>query len=308
MRNRWFYWCCIWTIIIGGAAASAWPGNGPEKGPGNEPGPTPHASREPQPIKAKDCVVKLIDEVTLSSERAGILGPVAVKEGDLVTEGQLLATLKDDVARAALAVAEIEAASDVDIRFAQNASEVAAVEYEKVQEANKRVPGTVPGVEVRRAKLASDKTVLEIEKAQHTHEVQVAKRDESAAQLASYRIEAPFDGFVTRVLLSRGAAVRQGDGVIELVSTKKVRVEGFVKLKDALVVRSGAPVRVELEVPGAARGQAKQSFPGKIVFVDVKATPVQQEVRVWAEVDNDATNSLRKDLNPEMTIYPAKGD
>jgi RND family efflux transporter MFP subunit len=297
MKKRWCFWCCIWAIVIGGAAASAWPGK--------EPGQSPAAARDPKPISANDCVVKLIHEVILSSERAGNLGPVSVQEGDQVNEGQLLATLKDDVARAALTVAEIEAASDVDIRFAQNAFEVATVEYEKVEEANKRVPGTVPGVEVRRALLAARKTKLEIEKAEHTRAVHIAKRDEAATQLASYRIEAPFDGFVTRVHLTQGAAVRQGDPVIELVSTKKVRVEGFVKLSEAALVRPGAPVRVDLKIEGVP---VVQTFSGKIVFVDVKVTPVDHTVRVWAEVENDEKNSLRKDLNPEMTIYPAKGD
>jgi multidrug efflux pump subunit AcrA (membrane-fusion protein) len=299
MRNRWFYWCCVWTIIIGGAAASAWPGNGQV--------PPARGAREPEPVKAERVVVKLIDEVILSSERAGVLGPVTVKEGAVVAEGQLLATLKDDVARATLAVAEIEASSDVDIRFAQNASEVAAVEYDKVQEANRRQPGTVPGVEVRRARLAADKTVLEIEKAQHTRDVQLAKRDEAAVQLASYKIEAPFDGIVTRVYLTRGAAIKPGDPVIELVSTKKVRVEGFVKLKVALTIRPGAPVIVELPVPDASGAMSKQSFSGKIVFVDVKVVPIEHTVRVWAEVEN-VNNALRKDLNPQMTILPQKND
>ncbi len=300
MKNRWMGWCCIWTTVIGGAAASAWPGK--------EPGSAPPAAREPPPIAAKEVVVKLIDEVVLSSERAGILGPVAVKEGVQVSKGELLATLKDDVARAALNVAEIEASSDVDIRFAQNAFEVATNEYERIEEANRRVKTTVPGVEVQRALLAAKKTKLEIEKAEHTHAVQIAKRDEAAAQLASYRIEAPFDGFVARVHLTQGAAVRQGDPVIELVSTKKVRVEGFVKVTEALLVRPGAPVRVELKTDGAAGAPARRSFSGKIVFVDVKVEPVDHTVRVWAEVENDDANSLRKDLNPEMTIYPAKGN
>jgi len=296
MRNRWYCWCSVCAIIIGGMAAAA--------GPGKDDSP---AGRDSRPIKVDRCTVKLIDEVILSSERAGILGVISVQEGDQVAEGQLLATLKDDVARATLVVAEIEASSDIDIRFAQNASEVAAVEYEKVQEANRRVPGTVPGVEVRRARLAADKTVLEIEKARHTHEVQVAKRDEAAAQLATYRIEAPFEGFVTRKHLSRGAAVRQGDPVIELVSTKKVRVEGYISVNELTFVRPGSKVKVQLDAAEGSAEAAKTSFPGKIVFVDVKSTPVEHKVRVWAEVEN-LENKLRSGLTPSMTILPPTND
>src|SRR5258708_11745922 len=136
---------------------------------------------------------------------------MSVREGDTVEQGQLLARLKDDVARAALAVAEIEAASDVDIRYAQAASGVALAEYDKMVEANSKVRGAVADIEVRKAKLAYDKAVLEIEKATHTREVHMAKRDEAAVQLETYRVEAPFAGFVTKVhFTSKGASIRQG--------------------------------------------------------------------------------------------------
>jgi len=39
-------------------------------------------------------------EVVLAFDRPGVLGKVAIQEGDTVTAGQFLATLKDDVARA----------------------------------------------------------------------------------------------------------------------------------------------------------------------------------------------------------------
>ncbi|HLJ11012.1 MAG TPA: HlyD family efflux transporter periplasmic adaptor subunit, partial [Planctomycetaceae bacterium] len=252
-------------------------------------------------------VVKLLDEVVLSFERAGILSLLPIREGDQVHEGQLVAMLKDDVARAALAVAEQEASSDVDIRFAQKASEVAQAEYDKIMEANRRFPGTVPDVEVRRARLAADKTVLEIEKATHTRAVHLLKRDEAAVQLETYKIEAPFDGFVTRVHFSKGASVRPGDSVIELVSTKRVRVEGYVAVSDLGAVRPGSKVSVRLESPDTSAEGAKISYPGKIVFVDVKSRPVEHTVRVWAEVEN-LENMLRAGLTPSMTILPPAND
>ncbi|MGE5194480.1 MAG: efflux RND transporter periplasmic adaptor subunit [Deltaproteobacteria bacterium] len=297
MRDRFYFWSCLWAIIVAGAAASAWSGSET----------APRGKGSPRSVRVEQCTVKLLDEVVLACERPGVLGNIAVREGDTVREGQLLASLKDDVARAALAVAEAEAESDVDIRFAQAASGVAQLEHERMVEANRRVPQTIPEIEVRKAGLAAEKTVLEIEKATQNRKVHLLKRDEAAVQLTTYRIEAPFEGFVTRVHFSKGASVKQGDPVIELVSTKKVRVEGEVALSDLTFVRPGSRVSVQLDGPDVPAEAGNKSYPGKIVFVDVKSTKVEHKIRVWAEVDN-LENSLRGGLLATMTILPPTGD
>src|SRR5438132_12270499 len=191
MKGRLYWWGCVLAVIVAAAGASAW--SGPEQPPSAE------ASRAARPIVIQKCTVILRDEVVLSFERAGILGTVSVREGDQVSEGQLLAKLKDDVAKAALAVAEKEASSDVDIRYAQAASGVAHLEHERMLEANRRTPTTIPEIDVRKAGLAAEKTDLEIEKATHTRDVNVLKRNEAAVQLDTYQMEAPFEGFITRV-------------------------------------------------------------------------------------------------------------
>jgi multidrug efflux system membrane fusion protein len=289
------------VLLLLAAGAWVWPARAQQAAP---------AAKTSRPVQARDCFVVLMDEVKLSLERPGILSNISVREGDTIAEGQNLALLRDDVARAALAVAEEEASSDVDIRYAQKASEVAQVEYEKTAEVNLRLPKTIPELEVLRARLAWDKTLLETEKAEHTHQVNILKRDEAKVQLQTYRIDAPFDGFVTRVYFSRGASIKQGDPVIELVSTKKVKVEGSISLLDALSVRPGTPVEVQIVLPGETAGKPaatelqKRKFSGKLVFVDVVTKKLESTVRVWAEVEN-VDNALRAGLKAVMTILPS---
>jgi len=134
-----------------------------------------------------------------------------------------------------------------------------------------------------------------------------AKRDEAAAQLETYRLEAPFDGFVTRVHLVTGASVKQGDSIIELVNTSKVRVEGTIVAKDAALVRPGCQVEVQLDKPeevGARRQPA--SFQGESYFVDIaKVTAVGSKVRVWAEVENaDKVAACRDDGHDDNFSRP----
>jgi RND family efflux transporter MFP subunit len=298
MNDRWYQRICAFTMALA-AAGTGWSAFG-------EPV-AAQVSRAARTIAVKQCTVRLFDEVVLSFERPGILGEITVREGDVVEEGQFLAKLKDDVARAALRVAEIEAASDIDIRYAEAASGVAQAEYDKMVEANSKVRGAVADIEVRKARLAHEKTVLEIEKATHTREVHIAKRDEAAVQLATYRLDAPFTGFVTKVHLSKGATVRQGDPLIELVSTAKVKVEGYVSLSDLPFVKVGSKVNVQPDPEKSGAEAAARVYSGKIVFIDVKATPAINTVRVWAEVDN-ADNALRANLIVFMTIPPPSSD
>lgn len=263
----------------------------------------------PYVIEVPKCAIKLMKEVILSAERPGILGAIDVEEGDTVEEGKLLAKVKDDVPLATLAIAQKEAESDIDIRYASKAAEVAQVEFEKAEAANRVKKGTVPDVEVRRAELAARKAELEIEKASHVHEVNGLKRDEANVQVKTCRIEAPFAGYVTKVHLTKGATVRQGDPVVEMVVTSKVKVEGHVSLSDALRLTPGMPVTVEvlLNEEKAKRDGEKQSpkvhktVKGVLRYVDVKATSGDNRVRIWAEIPNEEQH-LIAGLNAIMKI------
>lgn len=299
-QRSWLLAMALGSLIPIGGVALAWPDIE------GQPAAVPKVTR-PIPC-AGPCHVKPLDEAVLAFERPGILGAIEIREGDLVQTGQFLASLQDDVAKATLAVAEETAASDIDIRYAAAAADVAVTEVEKILAANKRTPGTVPDVDVQRARLNAVKTALEVEKAKHTRDLNVLKRDEAAAQLATYRVEAPFDGFVSRVHLTKGASVKQGDPVIKLVSTRQMKVEGDVTLRDAALIKPGAKVSVQLMLPDVAGGEAAKAYPGKLVFVDVEVKQLSNgSVRVWAEVDN-LDGMLRAGLTATMTILPSKGE
>ncbi|MBI3863967.1 MAG: efflux RND transporter periplasmic adaptor subunit [Planctomycetia bacterium] len=298
LDDRWRRWEWVLGLLLVGAAATV-SGNG-----GGQTAEAKSKTKNASPVRIENCTIKPLEEVVLAFDRPGILGKLSVREGDTVTPDQFLATLKDDVARASLAVAQLQADSDVEIVYAELAAEVMKTEHEQMLEANRRQPGTVPELEVRRARLNHDKAIAEVEKARQGRDVFKAKRDEAAAQLDTYRLEAPFEGFITRVHLVKGASVKQGDPVIELASTRKVRVEGYVLVKDAAHIRTGCAVEVHLEKPDEVGADAvARVFPGKIAFVDLAKASVTK-VRVWAEVDNP-DQFLRAGLFATMTVLPA---
>ncbi|MGH7199571.1 MAG: efflux RND transporter periplasmic adaptor subunit [Planctomycetaceae bacterium] len=263
-------------------------------------GPTAEPKR---PLTLDRCHIELIDQVTLASDRPGILAFVEPREGDRVQKDQRVANLDDRVAAAKLKVAEKQAENDVEIRYAKAAYEVADIKHRRMVEANRRQEKVIPELEVMAAKLEADRAFLQIEQA--THEFDVAQKTmlEAKAEWETYQILAPFDGVVTKVYKKKGEAVKQGDPILEVSNTERVRVEGELPIRDLHRVKPGQQVYVQLDIEGVDLPQEAKKFPGRLVFVDLSVTGIDHTVRVWAEVQN-SENLLRAGLNAKMMIYP----
>jgi multidrug efflux pump subunit AcrA (membrane-fusion protein) len=235
-------------------------------------------------IRLAGCRVKPADQVTLAVNESGILDLIA-REGDRVDVGQEIARLQDDLPRAALAIAEKESGNDVEIRFSEISSDVALLEHEQALKVNASVKGSVTVIDIRRRKLELDQSRLRIELAKYNQEVAALKRDQAAVQLKSFRIVAPFNGTVNKVLKHKGESARQGDPVLELINTRQIRVEGYIDVTQRRNVSTGAKVRVEPETQPDGTAEVA-ALHGKIIFVDSVVQPVTRQVRVCAEVEN----------------------
>ncbi len=255
-----------------------------------------------KPITVKGCDVLLIDEVQLASGVPGVLAIVTPDEGDEVRAERVIVTLQDDVVMAQKMIAMKEAKNDVEVRYSQKAAELADAEYQKALEANRRLRGVVAAVEISRLRLAAERAHLQIEQAEHQLEVANLRVQEAEANLQVYQIKAPFDGIVTRKYKSRGEAVRQGDPILEIKSLNRVRVEGYVNVKDMFRIKRGDQVMVHLELAGMDQ-VTMQELKGTLKFVDLSVEPINQQVRVWAEVKNP-DGILRPGLNATMKIQP----
>lgn len=258
-----------------------------------------------EPIALERCRIKLIDKVTLASDRPGILRFVEPKEGSPIERDQPIAGLHDEVARAKFARASKEADNDIEARFSKKAADVAKIELEQAVLANQRVAGAIPGIEINRLRLAAERSVLQIEQAAFSLEISRLVRDEASAELKSYEITAPFSGVVSRVFKHKGEAVRQGDPIMEIVNTERMRVEGHVDISEIWNVRVGDSVEVYLDIPGVDLDVEKEKFIGRIVFIDVEVEPVSRRVMVWADLAN-RNRMLRAGLTARMKILPSK--
>ena len=276
----------------------------------------PAAPRPAETAQLKHCLVSLIAEVQAPAQEAGALLSVAVKEGDVVQEGRLLAQLDDRQAQVQKQAAELErsaaeakANDDIEVKFAAASFDVADAELQQSLEINRRSPGTVSISDIRRLTLAKrraelqiDKSKLDLKVARMTADVQDAAVKASEQAILRRKVLAPVTGVVVAVYLQTGDWVNAGEPVCHVVRMDRLRVEGFLSTAEHDPGEiDGRPVTIEVEL---ARGR-KAQFKGQVMFV----SPLLQagnKYRVRAEIENRQEAGqwlLRSGGTANMVIY-----
>ncbi len=251
------------------------------------------------PVVISECRINVASDVSLAFEKSGTL-EYLVPPGAIVRKDQVIAKLRDSIARASYRIAERESSNDIEIRFAKKAGELAQLKYERAQQAEQRLSGTVTEFELRELRLAAERSLLQLQQAEHQLAIAELKRSEQFEILKSLQITSPFDGFVRAVKKQRGEFLREGEVVVEVVNDEMIRVDGFMNLGDLARVSIGDRVNIYSEQLGHSL-----SFPGTVDYVDQKIEPVSMKVKISALVQN--VDSLLKDgLLVTMEVAPAK--
>jgi multidrug efflux pump subunit AcrA (membrane-fusion protein) len=130
------------------------------------------AAAPDEPVLA-NCLVSLVEEAKVPAREAGVLLQLAIREGDAVRVGEVIARIDDNQAQMEKRRAKAEhdqaaakAESDVDVRYSVAAEKVAEAEHQKALESHTKVPGSVTEVERNRLKLNHQKGELQIEQAE----------------------------------------------------------------------------------------------------------------------------------------------
>jgi len=123
--------------------------------------------------------------------------------------------------------------------------------------------------------------------------------------MKTHEIKAPFSGVVSAVFRTAGEAVRQGDPILEIISTEVLRIEGLIKIKEGYGVKAGDKVRVQLDTKhyDLPDHVAKSVFVGEITWVDPRPLPLIGKTKVAANVEN-LRGFLRPQLRALMSITP----
>jgi RND family efflux transporter MFP subunit len=251
-----------------------------------------------------------MEEAEVSAREAGVITSVAVREGQRVKRGELLAQIDDQVAKlvadatkAKYDIARAKATNDVRLRFAKKSTEVSQAELRRSTESIERFAKSVSQSQLDVERLTVEKNQLEGEQA--TQEQQIAilemKQQESElnaalAQITRRRIIAPFDGVVVQIYARKGEWAEPGQKALRIVNVDRLKAEGFIRAEDVTEHIVGRPIRLTIE-PGGERN----TFDGKIVFVSPEVDPITGQVRIWAEIDN-RDGRLRPGQSARMVV------
>ena len=271
------------------------------------------SNEAPDVVKVDSVVLRLLDEADAPARDAGVVAKIVAREGQSVRKGDLLALLDDAAAQLAVQAAELEltiaeerATNDVSVRYAEKARDTAAAELRRSQESIEKFPKSVSQSQIDVEQLTLDKARLEHEQALQDQKLAgferrlaQAKLDAERLRLEQRRIVAPIDGVVVEVETRLGEWLESGQKALRLVSTNRLKAEGFVAAGDATPKIAGSDVWLTLD----SQAQAKR-FRGRLVFASPEVDPINNQVRVWAEIEN-SEGLLRPGQRASMSIAPA---
>ncbi len=230
-------------------------------------------------------------EVTVGTDVAGTLLRVCVVENQQVRAGEVIAEIRADDLRAALAEAEANVAkAQADVRFA----EVEASRSERLAAAD---------LDTRQAldRAVHQRDVARAAQAQAQADVQRLR-----AELAKTRIVAPVSGTVVQRYADGGETVAAGASLVRIADLRRTRIEAEVDEFDAGRVRRGAVATI------AAEGFDGQRWSGHVEDVPGAVMPRQltpsdpgrpTDTRVLlVKIAPDAATPLKLGQRVEVTI------
>lgn len=265
-------------------------------------------------IVVSSTLLKIIESVEVPAQQAGTLQSVKPQAGTIVDRGEVVAQIEDaekrlevEQAKVERDIAQREAENDINVRFAEKSLEVATAELLRSEEALAIAEKSVSQTEMDRLRLVVEKSRLEIEQSQEkiaiarlTAQLRETELMRISTQLAKHQIKSPIEGMVVSVFRRAGEWVEPSDSVVKVVRIDRLRAEGFIKTEEALIGLIGSPAKVTVEIPRQDPIVAE----GKVTFVDPEVDPVNGQVRVWIELENEDLK-LRPGLRAAMTIEPS---
>jgi len=254
------------------------------------------AGTAPPVAPAHQALISVIDKVDVPAREMGVLKRIAVREGETVAAGQLLAELDSieaelGVRKASeeLAIADAQARHELKLKVAQLSHAVAEAELTRAVESNKKFADAVSGTELDQLRLSRDKASAEIDHARYeltlaTLSVKLKSTELAAAeqQLSRRQVLAPIAGRVVAVSKRLGEWTQPGEQLFRIVNLDRVRAECLLSAKDFPSDLTGTPIEVSLPV----RSGEGTRFEGRVTFVDPEINAVNGQFRIWAEIEN----------------------
>lgn len=191
-------------------------------------------------------IVRPSQQVELIAPVDGILTTINVAEGQRVRTGEILAQFDDEMALAAVRVAEA-AAGDAEVAVAQVDLKLANAELRRILSVpDKRA---LADIEVDRAKAAVERADAAVNRAEQQHRRALGTLDVEKCRLQQLYLKAPFDGVVTRITTQPGASLVRAAPIVTVANLSQLTVELFADLKHFPTLNVGEYYIVDAAAP-----------------------------------------------------------
>ncbi|MEJ1156890.1 efflux RND transporter periplasmic adaptor subunit [Prosthecomicrobium sp. N25] len=268
--------------------------------------------------------------VEIGSQITGVVGAVAVEEGEAVRKGDLLVTLETDELRAVLAQAEAAVAQasarlrqirEVSRPAAEQALRLADANLTNAQAAFERADQLTRNGFATRSALDEATRALEVARAQKaTADLQLrtvqddgsdtllaetllrqaeASRRTAGARLAYAEIRAPRDGVLISRSVENGMVVQPGKALLVLAPAGETQVVVQIDEKNVGLLRVGQSALASADAYPDRRFQATVSYINPAI--DLNRASVEVKLRI-----PDPPAELRQDMTVSVDIEVAR--
>nr|MBI3612004.1 efflux RND transporter periplasmic adaptor subunit [Nitrospirota bacterium] len=239
MTGRSCTWCLAFFLLAGGTTEQA---AAAEEGLG--------------------CLIQPSMVIALSSQAEGVLETVTVERGDMVQEGQVLATLESSQEAAAVAIARAKAEAEAALKGTQAKLEFSTRKLARAEDLSQKQ--TLSHHELDEAK--TERILAEVNRLEAVENRRLAELElqRATAALALRRIRSPISGVVVERLLSPGEVVKLTP-ILKLARIDPLRVEIFAPLTWLGKISVGMQADVIPEAPMTGAYHAKVTEVGRVL-------------------------------------------
>jgi RND family efflux transporter MFP subunit len=194
------------------------------------------------------CLIEPFSVSDLGSPVVGVIDQVHVERGDRVRAGQPLATLRADVERQSVNVAEGRAQGLGELKAAEANAELGRQKLARAVDLARQEFISAQALEQARAEaLVAENRLIQ---AREQRDIYGREHELARAQLGLRTIRSPSDGVVADRYLSVGERVEEKP-IFRVAVVNPLRVEVVLPASLYPVVRKGATMRITPEFPGA---------------------------------------------------------
>ena len=227
------------------------------------------AGAQTQAVEDYICQVTASEKVEVASPVTGIIETISVERGDNVERGQVLLTLRADLEKADLALAEARAHASAILKSKETTLAFADRKLERNTDLRNR--NLISANDLDQLKTERDNAALDVEAARDAQRIASLEVNKARALLDLRTIRSPTDGIVAERNLPPGNVVGE---------------------RPILVIMKTDPLNVEVSLPATFFGRIQPGEKYQVNFDVPGIEPKQVEVKLADALIDSASNTF----------------